>query len=192
MNMITVEAPTTQSCAPQLSEQGAIDMLLTSSGYIYEKQPMHPLADKRGRVLQHRRIWFDANGPIPDGAVVHHINGNKTDNRLENLELCDRSSHMKEHYPNGFWFKAWNKGTAEYQTISCQSCGVIFLRLAKEVRKTIQKGNRVLCHRYCGKDKGWTFHKSGKYQAQYKGKYLGLFATQQEAKAASDRARGEE
>lgn len=29
--------------------------------------------------------------------LVHHINGNIFDNRIENLELVTRSEHMKEH-----------------------------------------------------------------------------------------------
>ena len=29
--------------------------------------------------------------------VVHHINGNKHDNRLENLEVVSRSDHMRMH-----------------------------------------------------------------------------------------------
>lgn len=181
--MATLNAP------PQSAHEG-IDMPLTSSGYVYEYFPTHPIADKRGRVIQHRRVWFDANGPIPVGGVVHHINGQKTDNRIENLELCDRSSHMKEHYPSGFCSDAWNKGTTEYVSIGCEQCGAIFTRLAKEVRKNRKRGRRVLCHRNCGRDKGWTLHKSGKYQAQYKDQYLGLFATAEEAKAAYERARG--
>jgi hypothetical protein len=39
--------------------------------------------------------------------------------------------------------------------------------------------------------KGWTLHKSGKYQVQYKGKYVGLFNTLEEAKAAYEQAKAQ-
>lgn len=37
--------------------------------------------------LVHRLVWEVFNGPIPKGLVVNHINEDKTDNRLENLNL---------------------------------------------------------------------------------------------------------
>ena len=41
----------------------------------------------------HRVIWIEANGPIPDGYVVDHINRDKSDNRLCNLRLLTTSQN---------------------------------------------------------------------------------------------------
>lgn len=57
--------------------------------------------DKRqvaGRtVSEHRHVWEQANGPIPDGYVIHHINGNALDNRLENLAMLTSAEHTRLH-----------------------------------------------------------------------------------------------
>jgi HNH endonuclease/GAG-polyprotein viral zinc-finger len=41
-------------------------------------------------------------GPIPDGLVVHHIDGNKDNNRPENLVAITRGVHARLHgrYPD--------------------------------------------------------------------------------------------
>ena len=44
-----------------------------------------------------RLVWIAFNGEIPEGYDVHHINGNKEDNRLENLQLISHSEHSTEH-----------------------------------------------------------------------------------------------
>ncbi len=36
----------------------------------------------------HRLVWVAFNGDIPAGKQINHINGDKTDNRLENLEIA--------------------------------------------------------------------------------------------------------
>ncbi len=45
---------------------------------------------------EHRVVWERENGAIPIGWVIHHLNGVRDDNRLENLHGMPR----KRHSPN--------------------------------------------------------------------------------------------
>ena len=39
-----------------------------------------------------RTAWAEAHGPIPKGWVVHNLNGNLSDNRIENLAAIPRKT----------------------------------------------------------------------------------------------------
>jgi hypothetical protein len=48
---------------------------------------------QRNKILEHRVIWELHNGKLPEDWVVHHLNGTKADNRLENLAAMPRKKH---------------------------------------------------------------------------------------------------
>lgn len=74
-------------------------IISTSTGYAKIKVGRgHPLADSNGYAYEHLLVWVAAGNPRPTrGTVLHHRNGNKTDNRLENLELLSVSAHHRHH-----------------------------------------------------------------------------------------------
>ncbi len=53
-----------------------------SKGYLHMKQIGSQRTESMGRV-----IWEAVKGVIPEGFVVDHINSNRLDNRIENLQL---------------------------------------------------------------------------------------------------------
>ena len=46
----------------------------------------------------HKLVYETFVGQIPKGYVIHHKNRNPKDNRVENLELMDGTSHKRLHY----------------------------------------------------------------------------------------------
>ena len=63
-------------------------ILKTSSGYLRVHVPDHPHRDKDNRVAQHRLVMEEMLGRYLEPTErVHHKNGDKKDNRPENLEL---------------------------------------------------------------------------------------------------------
>ena len=70
---------------------------ITSQGYIRIYKPEWQSSDNKGYVFEHRYVIERYLGRyLEPWEVIHHKNGIKDDNRIENLEIVIR----KKHYGN--------------------------------------------------------------------------------------------
>lgn len=71
---------------------------IKSSGYVEVYCPDHPNANSRKCVYEHQLVMEKHIGRyIQKGEVVHHIDGNKSNNDISNLLLLTNSDHAKLH-----------------------------------------------------------------------------------------------
>jgi hypothetical protein len=73
--------------------------ILSSHGYQKVRVGVgHPLADSKGYAYSHVLVWCAAGNPRPKpGESLHHVSGDKRDDRITNLALVTVSEHAKLH-----------------------------------------------------------------------------------------------
>lgn len=82
-------------CGRQLKKQNWKHKIYFENGYLVEYCNGY---NKKGNVKQHRKIVENFLGRrLGPDEIVHHINGDKTDNRIENLEVMSRGEHSSLH-----------------------------------------------------------------------------------------------
>lgn len=52
---------------------------------------------EKPRTRAHQWVWFNNYGKPPKGYHIHHVNEDRSDNRIENLELMKGSRHLSFH-----------------------------------------------------------------------------------------------
>lgn len=88
--------------------------IIIRKGYKYIGYPLHPHATKKGYILEHRLLMETILGRyLKETEIVHHIDGNKLNNDIKNLELINslnshsflhdklRNKDMKGRYVSG-------------------------------------------------------------------------------------------
>lgn len=90
--------------------------------------------------FEHYLVWWKSNHYLPSRhEVIHHINKNTYDNRIENLMLMNKTEH---NYFHG------KQQICSMVILQCPHCGVIFERRRS---KTWLAGNKILsfCSQKC-------------------------------------------
>lgn len=105
-------------------------------GYVKILKPICPMSDSKGYVYEHRyKMSIKIGRDLTNKDIVHHINGIRNDNRIENLHLTNDSTHKKHH---GKILCNLNKKRNSFKR-ECEVCN-----------KVIVGGNRL---KYCSKHK---------------------------------------
>lgn len=88
----------------------------------------------RGRLFLHRHIWEKHNGPVPNGYDIHHIDKNKTNNSINNLQILSHGDHKRLH------------NTKVYPPRICKVCGKEFT-----INGSDQRGKKT-CTNECARE----------------------------------------
>lgn len=112
-------------------------------GYLYCKTfPSHPRRNSNGLYPLHRVLMENKLGRLLKRTEdVHHINGDRFDNSVNNLEVLSRSEHAKKHKPIQPSLK-----------ITCPTCEKTFKARPSQYRARVKrnKSGKIFCSASCG------------------------------------------
>lgn len=86
-----------------------------------------------GQVIEHRAIWAVVHGKCPD-MHIDHIDGNKLNNRIENLRICTHNQNqhnqgIRASNKSGYKGVSWMKSVKKWHAQICCNSKVTHLGL---------------------------------------------------------------
>jgi len=93
--------------------------------------------------MAHRRVWRKHYGPVPVGYFIHHVDGDKRNNDIANLELVDALTHKRIHSGCELRDDEWWK--------PCRKCGE-FKRVSTDYYERKPSGISPWCKACCVAD----------------------------------------
>jgi len=106
------------------------------------------------RLMLHNYNWEKVNGKIQKGYELHHIDLNKINNEVSNLQLLTPSEHTKLH-------SKLKNGSSTNKKVLCVETGEIFDSIVQVGKKHNQHSSNVSRYYIDGKRKldGYTYEK---------------------------------
>ena len=112
------------------------------NGHWYKRNESGHYRGYHGKYI-HQAVWEHFNGKIPKGYIIHHIDGDKSNNDISNLQLMIQSEHIKLH-----------QSLIEPKKCTCEYCGKEFESI----------GNFKGECRFCSEECGIKFQHENKYE----------------------------
>jgi len=106
------------------------------------------------RLMLHNYVWENKNGKIPNGYEIHHIDFNKVNNSIDNLQLVTPSEHTKIH-------SVALNGSGMNKKVKCIETGEVFDSIVQVAKLHNQHASNVSRYYIDGKRKlnGFTYEK---------------------------------
>ena len=117
------------------------------NGYIQILKPEHLFCDKKGYVFEHRLVVEKNIGRyLKKDEVIHHEDGNKKNNKINNLKIMKQGEHFSAHLKT-YW-KDKIKNTKNYFK-KCIVCKKLYHRSDSYYKYLVNKENANCCSKKC-------------------------------------------